>query len=112
MPVVELGVGAVGQRHRDMGLDAVGHLRAASAAFRAVTDPVGVMRRHRIAGRKALLHRLVLGRLLGQVALEREPERGLRLGQRDAILRALRPGDAGNDVAQVELERVGERRFI
>jgi hypothetical protein len=81
MAVVKLGVGAVGKRHGGARLLALGDLGAAGPALGPVPDPVRVVRRHRVAGREALLDRLVLGRLVGQVTLEREPERGLRLGQ-------------------------------
>ena len=37
-------------------------------------------------------------------------ERGLGAVERDAVLRPLRPGDRRLDVAEVELERVGEHR--
>ncbi len=83
---------------------ALGDLGAAGPALRSVSLAVEHVRRYRVAGREAVGDRLVLGVLVGEVALERPPEALLGLGQRDAILRALRSGDARYDRAQVELE--------
>jgi hypothetical protein len=65
-----------------------------------------------IARREALLDRLVLGVGIGQVTLERHPERRLGLGQRDPVLRPLRPGDARHDIREVKLEPITERRLV
>ena len=46
------------------------------------------------------------------VVAERLAELLVGDGQRHAVLRALRAGERGHDVAEVELERVGERRVL
>ena len=46
------------------------------------------------------------------VGAEHLEERALGVGQRDPVLRALRAGDRGLDVAEVELERLGEGRVL
>ena len=125
--VVELGLRAVLERHRHGDLGALGDLQAAGAA-------VGRLRL-RCAARRAPLwspedggsedgnesalassgSALALLRVLdvvGQQVLEREPERRLGLGQRDAVLRALRAGERRHDLREVELERVGVRRLL
>ena len=103
--VVELGLGAVGERDRR----SCRAPRSATCAppvppLRLVAVAVGDVGRDRIARREALLERLVLGVLVGEEALERHPERRLRLGQRHAVLGALRSGDARHDRREVELE--------
>ena len=67
----------------------------------------------RVGGREALGDGLVVAvpEALGGFGVElreRLQERILRLGERDPVLRALGAGDARLDVAEVELERVGE----
>ena len=49
---------------------------------------------------------------VGQEALERHPEGGLGLGQRDAVLRALGAGQRRHDLAEVELQRLGVGRLL
>ena len=69
------------------------------------------------AGKDSSLVLVGLGRplgssVVGQHVLERQPERRLGLGQRDAVLRALRAGQRRHDLAEVELERLGVRRLL
>ena len=114
MAVVELGLGPVRQRQRHAGARALGDLHAAGPGARLlparlVPDEV---RGRRVARGERLLERLVALVRLGQEAVERHPERRLRLGQRDAVLRALRAGQRRHDVAEVELERLGVRRLL
>ena len=84
---------------------------ASSSAPRSC-DGVAV-RGGRVGGREGLLGPLVgLGvRRLDEV-LEREPERRLGLGERHAVLRALRAGERRHDLAEVELERLGVGRLL
>ena len=48
----------------------------------------------------------------GHVAGERLAEALARVAQRDPVLRALRAGEARHDLAEVELEHVGEGRLV
>ena len=82
---------------------------------RAVALEVVVLGR-RVGGRERLLPGLVeVAQLLGGLGVEllhRLEERLLRLRERHPVLRPFRPGDAGLDVAEVELERRREDRVF
>jgi hypothetical protein len=100
--VVELELGAVIEPHRG------GPVRA---------GPVGAgVAGRRVGGGEALVDRLVdatiLGDLAGDVGADVAPPGLLGGRQRDAVLRALRPGDRRHDGGQVELEVLGERRLV
>src|SRR5699024_2720366 len=89
-PVVDLGLGAVGQGDLDR-------------LVRTVT--VGAVRR-RVGGREGLLDRLVDDVL--DVLTDVVTPGLLGTRERDAVLRALGTGDRRNDIGQIELEVLGE----
>ena len=62
--------------------------------------------RHGIRGREGAGQAVVQGGS-GHVVRQRVAERLLGVGQRDSVLRALRPGDGGNHGGQVEAELLG-----
>ena len=63
------------------------------------------------ATQRAELRRVDAGRLPFDHRGEALAPLALRVGERHAILRALRAGDARLDVAEVEVQRVGEERL-
>ena len=67
---------------------------------------------HGVAGREAVVDRLVLAGLGGQEPLQGHPKAGLSFGQRHAVLRALRPGDARHYAREIEFHLLGEGRLL
>ena len=117
---------AVGERQRDRR---AGPLRDAGVVVLTRGLPVGVARAvavDRLGGggrvargerqRRALVGLRgglgVVAAVVGQVGLQRLAELDLRGRQRDAVLRALGPGQRGHDLAEVELDRVREGRLL
>ena len=130
------GVGAAGDRgdhdHAVVELERVPSSSVTSIAssvsgFAVATPPsamrrarlaaaVGVVVARRVGGRERLVDRLVaVVELLGGVGIEllhRLQEAGLGASQRHPVLGALGPGEARLDVAEVELQGVGEGRIL
>ena len=110
--VVELGLGAVLERHGDsVAADRRPAPRRCRRPARGRRRSGRGSRPGR--GREALLDRLVLGVLVGQVALERAS--GTPAWTRSATrgpAAASGPAMLGTTVDEVELERVGERRLL
>jgi hypothetical protein len=79
MPVVELGLGAVGERDLRGDRDAIAHLYAAGAGPAAAVGRRVTQRgpRRRVGSGERLLDGLVVAVGLGQEAFERHPERRL-----------------------------------
>ena len=116
--VVELGLRAVLERERDGVLDrgrrpargcrprpgASCRGRSRCRCGRAGRRPGRTRRPPR---RRRCPRRLGLGLRVREDVLERAAEGRLGLGQRHAVLRALRAGERRDDVAEVELERLG-----
>ena len=113
MAVVELGLGAVGERHR-RAVAALGDLGTAGAAARLVPCAVGTwLETGSLAGKESASRSSLVVVILGRKqVLQSHPERGLGLGQRDPVLGALGPGDARHDGREVELDLVAERRLL
>ena len=131
-----LGVGGVGARrdgrdhHRAMIEDELATLIGADGdriagpsvgadGRRGHVDGVviGERQHRRVAGREALLDGLVELRVLDRhvlldVVVNVLAERRLRVGQRDPVLRALRPGDGRHHIGQVQLEVLRVLRFV
>ena len=116
--VVELGLGAVGERQRDDR-----RRRGRRPARRRCRRRAPARRRRSCAESPFVAGGSEAGndssdRSSASVCggstqvLEREPERRLGLGQRDAVLRALRAGERRHDLAEVELERLGVGRLL
>ena len=107
---------AVGERDLRADRYAVGHLHPAGAGARVLAlvlvRRLGLLRGGRVGGREGLLERLVALVGFGDEPVERHPERRLRLGQRHAVLRALRARQRRHDVAEVELQRLRVGRLL
>ena len=118
MAVIERRLGSVRERDRRSrcvcARPPAGRRCRRGAGLAVVATAVGG---GRVGGRKALLQRLVLvvlwsSSFLGQEVLQRQPEGVARLGQRDPVLRALGAGDRRDDVGQVQLDLIRERRLL
>src|SRR4051794_30212916 len=113
--MVELGLGAVLELHRYRLSLALLDDRATCAPGLAAV--IVVLLGRRVGRRERSRHRIVVAvaETLGGLGVElpqRLQERPLGVRERDPILRALRPGDAGLDIAEVELESLRERRVL
>ena len=100
---------------RVVGAARRGRQRGAADRRARLAALVVVVLGRRVGGREGLLDRLVeaVAQLLGGLGVElphRLEEGLLRLRERHPVLRPFRPGDAGHDLAEVELEQVGEDR--
>ena len=113
--VIEVELRRVVERDRNRIGGALSHHGPARLA--GLSALVVVILRRRVRGRERFGDRVVVvvaERLRGvriELAQGLE-ERRLGVGQRDAVLWALRPGDRGLDLAEVELDRLRERRVL
>ncbi len=118
VPVVECRPRAVGERHVDRRIRAPRDGRGDLVGLRVVGQvhgraPRRLVRRRRIGRRKRQRReldrrlRVVVVVAVGQVVLQRDAKRLLRIGQRDPVLRSLGTGERRNDLRQVQRDRVG-----
>ena len=107
--VVQLELLAV---HRDTWTDAAVDVTAALDGTGLGSARMAAVPRRRVGGREGVLDVLVVAVAVGHVALQGLLEGLLRVDERDAVLRALRSGERGDDVAQVELEALRVRGLL